>query len=456
MNKLIDKLFEKKIVIRLVSVLTAMLLWFIVLDLNNPMLTRTITVPVVSNVEVLEDRNLRIIGMGAPASVDLVVRGRRAYVSEVTPNDFSVTIDFEQVQASGAVAIDISEPIYDGEGNIRIMSMSPSRVQLRLERITGVEFPVQVRWDGNIPSGFQAVNVQIEPTTVRFEDKESLVNRIEAVVVPLDATSLERTSNLTRRVLVLDSDGNAISQFDGGNTVNVSFDLIRTLPVIAQTSGTPAHDWFMTGFKLTPPEVQVRGAFSDLQGLSGVSSASIDLYGREGSFVTDLVLEVPEGFSLYGIKPQVSVEVEMEKLETRNISFPTGLIEIEGLDPAVRSLQFVAEDFALVIKGKKAALDVFTAGAISVTLDAAVLPSGESFAAVRVILPPELTLMEEPIVQLILSDITADEPGQGNQDVPSAPVIPALPDLPDFPSVPGVPSEQSTNLRISPLRAGSR
>ena len=37
MNKLIDRLFEKDLVIKIVSVLIAILIWFVVLDSDNPL-----------------------------------------------------------------------------------------------------------------------------------------------------------------------------------------------------------------------------------------------------------------------------------------------------------------------------------------------------------------------------------------------------------------------------------
>ena len=100
MNKLIDRLFEKDLVIKIISVLTAILIWFVVLDSDNPFEERTITVPLTSNVEVLQLKNLQIVGTALPNSIDIKIKGRRHKISGVTANDFKVSIDLSELSES--------------------------------------------------------------------------------------------------------------------------------------------------------------------------------------------------------------------------------------------------------------------------------------------------------------------------------------------------------------------
>ncbi len=412
MNKLIDGLFEHKLLLQILSVLTAILLWFIVLDMKNPMTTRTLSVPVTSNQEVLEEQNLRIIGTGAPAAVEVTIRGRRNKVNLANASEFSVQLDYEQVKTSGQVTVKLGEPVYSGANHVRVVSMSPSQFPLKLERITGSTFEIEVQWEGELPEGYKAVNVQVEPNTLVLEDKESLINRVERVVVNIDATALDKTSNVTRRVLVLDANGKAISQFDGKNSVTVSYDLVRSLPVVTRVTGTPAPDWYLTGYKTSPEQVQVLGRHQALSELSSVQAAEIDLAGKEGSFTAELSLKVPEGFTLYGIKPLVKAEVQMEKLVVRDLVVPAAAITIENLDAATRALSFISTEFTFQIKGKADALASITPEALVCTLDASTLPDGESPAVVRVALPEGVSLLSEPNVQVSIVPADASQTPQ--------------------------------------------
>jgi YbbR domain-containing protein len=410
-NKLIDGFFEHKILVRVLSVLMAILLWFIVLDSSNPMITRTLSVSISGNPEVLDDSNLRIIGSGAPTTVDITIRGRRSKVSAVSSNDFKMNLDYNQVKTSGLVTLLLDEPVYTGQNQIQIVSVNPLQTQLRLERITGVEFPVVVRWDGELPKGYKAVNLRIDPSTVKFEDKESLINKVESVVVTISAKELDNTVNITRRVLVLDAAGKAISQFDGKRTVTASFDLVHTLPVTTGISGTPAPDWYVTGFSTAPKEVQVLGKYEALSALSAVQAEDINVEGKQGSFSIDLSLKVPEGFTLYGIKPQVLAEVQMEKLAIRDMSVPVESISVAGMDPLNnRILRFLSTEVVLKVKGKASGLTSLTAKDFSLSVDATGYLEGEYVLPVYVKCPKGFTMAITPSVRAIIEAVPVPEP----------------------------------------------
>jgi len=407
-NKLIDGFFEHKVLVRVLSVLTAILIWFMVLDSNNPMISRNLSIPVAGNPDVLDDNNLRIVGIGAPSTVDITIRGRRNKVSEVTANDFKVVLDYSQIESSGEVTVKLGEPVYTGGSNIRIGPMNPTEFQLNLERITGVVFTVDVRWDGELPAGYKAVNMRVDPSTITFEDKESLVNKVASVVVPVDAKDLSKTSNVTRRVLVLDDAGKSVPQFDGKKSVNVSFDLVRTIPVSTRISGTPAEDWFVTGFSTVPKEVQVLGKYDALSTLERVQAADIVVDGKEGSHTSDIELKVPEGFTLYGTKPQVQAVVDMEKLQVRELSIPVDVIGIQGMDPLNNlMLRFISTEAVLQVKGKAKVLEAISPEQFTLTLDATGFTEGEYAFPVLVQVPADVVLQGEVSVRAVVEAVPA-------------------------------------------------
>ena len=381
-NKLIDGFFEHKLLVQILSVLTAILLWFIVLDNNNPMTTRSISVPINSNIEVLEEHNLRIIGPSAPFTVGLTIKGREKSVSGITPNDFKVFLDYNKITTSGEIDIELDSPEYIGTSNLRIMGMNPAFVTLKLERITGVEFPVQGRWTGELPEGYKAVNVKIDPPTIILEDKESLVNQVEKVIVTIDANSLEKTSNLSRRVLVLDANNKSITQFDGKSSVLISYDLVRTLPVTTKVVGTPIEDWFFKSFRIQPTEVQILGKYEGLSSLTSVQAEDIDITAKEGSYTDDLILKVPEGFTLYGTKPQVQAEIDLEKLLSKDFIIPVTAIEIINKDTAVEDpillqMRYISESTTVTLKGKAKDIETFDASTLRLSIDTSGLTEGE-------------------------------------------------------------------------------
>lgn len=392
MNRLIDTLFEKKIVVQILSVLMALLLWFIVLDAENPMETKTVSVPLTSNVDVLEDNNLRIVGTSLPTYVEVTVKGRRNKIKNVSYKDFSLSVDLGGVTASGMQEIKLPEPVYGGSSNVLVSAINPSSVSLRLERITGVEFPIEVIWTKDLPEGYEVVNFSIEPDSVILEDKESVVSKAARVSVSLNPNDAI-TSN-TKWASVYTEEGKSISQFDGKISINVKYDIARSVPVMTTVKGDAAEEWYMKEYLLTPPTVRVLGKMTDLTQLAGINAASIDLTGKSGLVTQMLDLIVPSNVTLYKSEKTVQADVTLEKLETGTLSIPLSQVVLTGADDA-SGVQWTLrdQDFRVSIQAKPADLAAFRLDMAAFTVDVSGLAEGEHVLPVLITLPTTCKLI---------------------------------------------------------------
>src|SRR5690554_1176751 len=98
MNRRFNHFFENDIVIRIISVLIAILLWFIVLDHQNPITERTVSIPLRTNKEVLKNNNISLVSSNVPNTVDVVIRGRQQRLDRVSSNDFLAFLDFSPIE----------------------------------------------------------------------------------------------------------------------------------------------------------------------------------------------------------------------------------------------------------------------------------------------------------------------------------------------------------------------
>lgn len=392
MNRLIDSLFEKKIVVQILSVLTALLLWFIVLDIENPMEVKTLSVPLTSNSEVLEESNLRITGNNLPSYVDVTVKGRRNKLKNISYKDFSLTLDLSGITTSGLKDVAMPEPVYDGDSPVQVTAVNPSSVALRLERITGVEFPIEVIWTKELPEGYEVVNFSIEPDSVILEDKESVVSKASRVSLSLNPN--DALSSNTKWASVYTEEGKAISQFDGKISVSVRYDIARTLPVSVELKGEPAEEWFMQQYVLTPPSVRVTGKLADLTQLAGISASPIDLTGKSGTYSQTLELKVPQSVSLYKSEKTVQADVTLEKLETGTLSIPLSQIAITGVDDASGVVWSIRDqDFRVSIQAKAADLAAFRLDMATFSVDVSGLVDGEHVVPVQIVMPTTCKLI---------------------------------------------------------------
>ena len=101
-------LISKNIGLKLLSVLLALLLWLIVMNVEDPAVTRTIyDIPVqIVNDDVITSRGYRY-AVESGEKVDIRVKGRRSVVDGLSADDFVATADFNSVSSMKMVPIEV-------------------------------------------------------------------------------------------------------------------------------------------------------------------------------------------------------------------------------------------------------------------------------------------------------------------------------------------------------------
>lgn len=411
MNKLINSLFEKDLVIKIVSILTAILIWFVVLDSENPFEERTLAVPLTSNVDVLQSNNFQVVGTQIPSSVDVKIKGRREKISSVTANDFKVTIDFSEVTASGTKRIYINEPEYLGDQDIIMMGINPVSVTLNFERVVGKQYPVDVEYTGSLPVGYELINLKVEPNNVILEEKESSILKVSKVVAYVNLDEADDNKEIVMRAVVLDSEGQPLRQFEGKVPIIVSFNLAKKVPVIATIKGNPVKDYYLKEIKYSLPSVRVIGSRSVLEGINGVSTDAIDINGKSETFVTPLITSLPKGATLFDEDAErLSAEVVIEKYITRNINMSSGNVSIFHGDTAGTMNYRVTNDtIPITIKGKSEEVNAIKVSDIKLSVYVNDLLPGEHEVPLTVKVPNSVNLIGEYSVNVTITVTPPDE-----------------------------------------------
>lgn len=411
MNKLINDLFEKDVVIKIVSVLTAILIWFVVLDSTNPFEERTITVPLTSNIDVLQSKSLQIVGTQLPTSVEVKIKGRRSKISSVTANDFKASIDLSGVKEPGYKKISIDEPEYTGAQDIIIMGISPETVSLNFEKVIDRQYPVNVEFTGSLPAGYEILNLKVDPSNVILEEKESSISRVSKVVAFVNLDEADDNKEMIIRGSVLDSDGQLLKQFEGKVPVIVSFNLAKKVPVTVAATGKPANDYYLKDIRYSLSEVRIIGARNLLEGIKAVSAEAIDITDRSESFYVPLQIKTPKGVSVHQEDSErLFAEVIIEKYITRVFSISSGSVSIYGADQS-GTMEYRIMDAAIPItlKGKAEDLENIKISDIKLSIRVSGLEPGRHEVPVSVQVHSAVSLVGEYSVNLMVTDTSASE-----------------------------------------------
>jgi len=175
------ELLTRNLGAKILALLISLLLWFAYA--RDPEVGAFVAVPVEyrgmpDNLEVSSD----LVG-----SVSIDLRGPSEKVANFSAAKSAVVLDFSGIRKPGEQTFQIDERDISLPSGMRLERAIPAQIRLQFERRTTLEVPVQVRFSGAAPAGYQLKHYEVSPQTLTLVGPESRVRKIEyAVTDPID------------------------------------------------------------------------------------------------------------------------------------------------------------------------------------------------------------------------------------------------------------------------------
>jgi YbbR domain-containing protein len=183
---MISKVFENW-VLKFISLAFAVVLWFFVMGESRMEVTYVAT---------LEYENLSnelMIANEVPTSASIRISGPRALQVNVSPSDISLGIDLKGLSA-GVTSFKRLEESLNIPSGLKITRISPSYVDVKLERIRDRDVPVRVVLTGEPALGFIVKSFKATPEKVAVSGAESELKAISEVVTEgIDLTHVQES-----------------------------------------------------------------------------------------------------------------------------------------------------------------------------------------------------------------------------------------------------------------------
>jgi YbbR domain-containing protein len=170
---MLEKLTENWI-LKLVSLTFAVTLWFFVMGERK--LEVGYSVP-------LEYENIPrglMIANEVPTLVDVRVNGPRTVLMSLHPTDITISVDLKGLPA-GISSFKRLEERLDLPSSVKVTRLSPSFVDVKLERIRQKKVPVVPSLSGTPAEGFTVTDVSVTPSRVTVEGAESEMKDISQI-----------------------------------------------------------------------------------------------------------------------------------------------------------------------------------------------------------------------------------------------------------------------------------
>jgi len=396
-----DRWLNNANVVRVVSLLVGVLLWFIVtLDEKvggDPSSLRSVQDQWIYNLEIealgMSDR-LRLIAM-EPSRVNILLRGRIQDLARVNTRDgaFRIVADLHQA-AAGLNRIPLrAEGLPSG---VEIVYMDPPAIEVALEQIASREFPVRIELHGSAAEGYEVGDPSVEPGTVTVSAPESELERISGIVATVDVNGATGTIRGEYRLMPVTVDGREVSVTVTPDTARIEVPVTlpsKTVPLVIQLTGSPPDGYSVGRVTQSVREVTVYGPREALEPITSYAALTIPVQGLTSSFIR--TFDIPLVGGVVRVEP-AAVEVEVEIVPTASRTLTDIPVQVIGLESEYEA-EFLSPGDGRVsvsVQGAPAQLEGLVPDAVRVTADVSHVTPGEVEVILQVELPQGIELAE--------------------------------------------------------------
>ena len=406
------------LVLKISSLAVAFLVWIIVVNVSNPIVTRNISVPLnVVNANIITDAGKTYSLMGANSvTVSYEVRSRDQ--SRISASDFNASIDLgDMYDITGAVPIAV-EVVNNKDLIIGAVASKPSIVRVSIEDLQRKEFTLTTKITGTPSDGFSVGEVKLDKTNVVVTGPVSVIGQISQIGVEIDVSGLDSNESGRAELKYFDANGNAFVISD--NRVSKSFDNVgyslvmlngRTLALNFDVGGTVAQGYKFTGAESATKSIQVRGQPEVLEGLDSITvpASALSVEGATGdvNLTVDIKNFLPANVTAVG-DTKVNVTLKVEALDKKSLTLTVNDLNIVGAKPGVAT-NIVPEKITVVVSGLSANLESVTNADLKATLDVSEMNSGSNVGSLKFELATGLSVDSYTPFEVIIGNHTSEK-----------------------------------------------
>jgi YbbR domain-containing protein len=168
------KLFTENWTLKLISLVFALLLWMFIMG------ERRLEVGYLVPLELQNIPKELMVANEVASLVDVRVSGPRTLLMKVSPNDISIVVDLIDLKP-GLTTFKRLEERLNLPSGLRVTRLSPSFIDLKLERRKQKEVPVKITLAGEPLPGYQIGRIMAVPDKVIIEGGETELKGVSEV-----------------------------------------------------------------------------------------------------------------------------------------------------------------------------------------------------------------------------------------------------------------------------------
>ncbi|MCM1551325.1 MAG: CdaR family protein [Butyrivibrio sp.] len=367
--------------LKIISLVLAFLLWFVVVQIDDPQDDQDMgNIPVkLVNTELLEQENKVYEILDGTDTVRVTAYAPKSVFSQLRSSDIIAEADVSRLTDINTVPITLSST----NRNVASLSGSHDSVKLTVEEKASKYVTLMSSTVGTVAEGYVVSNLTPDQNRIEVSGPKSVVEQVKYAGAEIDVT--EATTNLTANVDIrlYDSDGNTVERSNlvkNVNYVRMSVEVLATkeVPVVLTVDGTPADGYMATGVvECNPMVVMIAGSAYNLSRLNEIAipAEELDITGEREDVVRTIDVReyLPSNirFADSDFNGTVTATVYIEPIARKTLQIAMSELKVinvpEGYEAEIRES---AEDVVSVeFNGLSEQVQTLQSGTVAATVD---------------------------------------------------------------------------------------
>ncbi len=413
--------------IKILSVLAAIIIWILVANVDDYMVTKTITGVQVSTLNEDSITELdKVYELDGDGEVTIIVKGQRSIVEELTAQDFTATVDLSQLSLTNAVQV-IVEPVKESYKSALTITCPNNMISVTLEDRMEQQIAVTIQVEGEPKDGYAVGTKSTSPNMVTISGAESIVKRVKTVQVSVDVSGASDDVSVVAKLTYLNEDGDKLSSKKinaNVDSVDATVEIVRTkeVPVSVETVGTVASGYSLVDVKYQPTTIMIAGKDDALSGIDELEIHDVRITGiSEDEEITVNVSDyLPDGVTVADDTEQIAIQIMVEPVVTEDFVLLASRIIIQGKQDGysyqMTGFTYLTEETAMIhIEGIESLMEGLTLSDLAPYVDVSDLQEGEYDLDLDYILPDGLSGSCNTKIHIVVTTDDGEETKSGTE-----------------------------------------
>ena len=325
---------------KILSVVFAIILWLVVMNISDYNITKEIEdIPVTQlNGDVLEELD-QMYDVASGDTVDIIVKGRRSVVSNLSASDFTATADLSTMSITNSVQIFVTPKNKSIADDISITYID-NTMKLNLEDRVEAQFPVKIKTTGSTSTGYAVGSSSANPNIITISGPKSTMDKITEVVVNVSVQNAKADFETRAEIEIYDAYGEPINidkltLSDEFVDVSVVIYPVKEIDINVEVKGKPETGYTVSEIIYQPQTIKVAAAEDDLRFIKSIDIDDISVSGMAEDLQTTIDLKeyLDKGVVVADGSTEVVITVKIEKIEDKTYTFGQTNITFKNKKP---------------------------------------------------------------------------------------------------------------------------